>query len=358
MDQGGDLPHLAGQLHKAGARPAAQVKDLGHEEAGGEIPAVPGEVVAQNLFGGGVGPDEIGRGVVVVKALEGAQVKGQPHGGIGGVAVAPPGLVVPKEHQHHRLVQTVQVLGQLVHGGDGLPHPGEIVVPDVAALLVQTAALGGDVLGDGRGGPLIGAVVLIGHGEGEAGAVGYPLLQLSEQLVGENIVGVIDGAGGVHQIAIVVLGEPAVLKAQIAVHVLAVIEPAVARVAEKGLIALVPEVPHIGVGVPAEVVVRGVAGQKAPLAVHRAPGEDVGQQPAGHALVGQLMPLLIYLGHGGLACHKVKVGQVAEGLQHNAHDGHLLVRRDVLVGKLRQHGLGRLGVIPRGRRGEHVPHAV
>ena len=67
VDQGGHLPHLAGKLHKGRSRPAAQVKDLGHEEAGREIPAVPGEVVAQNLFGGGVSGSVCDRRLDAVK---------------------------------------------------------------------------------------------------------------------------------------------------------------------------------------------------------------------------------------------------------------------------------------------------
>ena len=266
--------------------------------------------------------------------------------------------MVPEEDQHHRPVQLLQSLGQLDHGLDGGVHPLEIVVPDVAALCGHAGVGGGEILHPGGIGRLVGTVVLIGHGEGEAGALCRALGQLGEQLQDQNVVRVVDGAGGVYQRTIVVLGEPAVLKAQIVVHVLPVIEPAVPRVAEKGLIALVPEIPHIGVGVPAEVVVLGVAGQKAPLAVHRAPGKDVGQQPAGHPLLRQRVPGVIHPGSVRVAGHKVKIGQVAEGLQHDAHHGHLLVRRDVRIGERPQQGLGLGPVIARGRGRKHVPHTV
>ena len=48
VEQGRDLPDLPLELVEAAARPAAPVKDLGHEEAGGEVPAVPREIMTQS----------------------------------------------------------------------------------------------------------------------------------------------------------------------------------------------------------------------------------------------------------------------------------------------------------------------
>lgn len=49
MDQGGDLPHLLGELEEGGAGPAALLKQLRHQEAGGEVAALSLEVTAQGL---------------------------------------------------------------------------------------------------------------------------------------------------------------------------------------------------------------------------------------------------------------------------------------------------------------------
>ena len=97
MDQGGHLPRLLGELEEGGAGPAALLKQLRHQEAGGEVAALPPEVPAQGLPGRGVGPDQIGRGVVLVKALQCGGVKAGPDAVIGVVAVASPGLVVAEE---------------------------------------------------------------------------------------------------------------------------------------------------------------------------------------------------------------------------------------------------------------------
>ena len=69
---------------------------------------------------------------------------------------------------------------------------------------------------------------------------------------------------------------------------------------KKGVIALLPEIPDIGVSGLAEVLVLSVAGEKAPLAVHRAAREDIGQQVAGDGLRLQVVERGIDRLDGGL----------------------------------------------------------
>ena len=69
---------------------------------------------------------------------------------------------------------------------------------------------------------------------------------------------------------------------------------------KKGVIALLPEIPDIGVSGLAEVLVLSVAGKKAPLAVHRAAREDIGQQVAGDGLLLQVVERGIDRLDGGL----------------------------------------------------------
>ena len=266
--------------------------------------------------------------------------------------------MISEEDQHHRLLHGLQLLRQPHHGVHGVGYPVEVVVPDVAALLAEAGVGGGQVLHRGGEGGLIGPVVLVGHGEGEAGAILHLVLQLVGQLGHQNVVRVVDGRQGRDQRLVVVVGEPLLLKAQVFVDVLAVIEPAVARVAEHGLVALAAEVPDVGVGGLAEVVVGGIAGEEAPLAVHGASGEDVGEQVARHRLLLQLVPRLVGLHHRlGLSQNR-QVGEVAEGLQHDAHDADLLLRGDVLVGEGRQQGLGVSLVVALRGCGEHLPEGV
>ena len=53
-----------------------------------------------------------------------------------------------------------------------------------------------------------------------------------------------------------------------------------------------------------------------------------------------------------------EVGEVAEGLQHDAHHIDLLLLRDVRLGVGLQDGLGRLGVVPLRGMGDQVLNGV
>ena len=59
MDDGELLAHRRGGLGEGVALPAEQVKEVAHQEAGGEVGALAGEAEAQRLFGRVVGPDEV-----------------------------------------------------------------------------------------------------------------------------------------------------------------------------------------------------------------------------------------------------------------------------------------------------------
>ena len=125
-----------------------------------------------------------------------------------------------------------------------------------------------------------------------------------------------------------------------------------------GLIALAVKVPHIGVGGLGEVLVLAVSGEESPLGVHRAAGEDVGEQVAGHRLLLQLVPGLVDRLHRLMVRQGGEVGEVAEGLQHDAHHIDLLLLRDVRLGVGLQDGLGRLGVVPLRGMGDQVLNGV
>ena len=155
-----------------------------------------------------------------------------------------------------------------------------------------------------------------------------------------------------------VFGEPVLLKAQESVDVLPVIEPAEARVPPPGLIALPVKVPHIGVHIVSELLILAVPSQEAPLRVHRAPGEDVGQQVAGDTLLLQGVPGSIYLLYVLLFGQSRKISEVAEGLQHDPHHADFFVLRDRLLGEALQGGGSHRLLIPLRRHRKHILHTV
>ena len=201
-------------------------------------------------------------------------------------------------------------------------------------------------------------MVLVGDGEGEARAQGRTLPKLILQLPDQDGVGLPDRGHRVYKGAVVVFREPVVLKAQILIDILPVIEPPVARMAAEGLIALIPEIPDIGAGGGTEIVMLRIAGEEGPLGVHRSPGEDVGQQIAGDGPGLQLVPGGVDLGHPLLAGQNLKIGEVAEGLQHDSHNRYLLTLRDAAVGVCVHLGGGLGLAVAGGGRGEHILEGV
>ena len=198
-------------------------------------------------------------------------------------------------------------------------------------------------------------MALVGDGEGEQRGVRLQPLRHRVGQVGQEQVVVEGGGRAVHR-AVVVLREAVLVEAQVAVDVLAVVEPVVAGVPAKGLIALVLQIPHIGRGVGAVVgIFEAHSGEEGPLGVHRAPGEDVGQQVPGIALRLQgVVPGVHVLGE----LDPLKGGEVGESLQHHRHHVHLLVLRDVLVLVLGQQDLRLLLVVALRRVGQGILHAV
>ena len=77
--------------------------------------------------------------------------------------------------------------------------------------------------------------------------------------------------------------------------------------AAEGLITLVPEIPDVGVGGRAKILVGGVAGEEGPLGIHRAAGKNVGQQVAGDGLFLQGVPGGVDLEHALLAGQRLEV---------------------------------------------------
>ena len=74
--------------------------------------------------------------------------------------------------------------------------------------------------------------------------------------------------------------EHALIKSEVFVHVAAVVKPTVAGVTVKRVVALRLEVADIGIDGAAELLVLAVAREIAPFGIHRAAGEDVGEQAA------------------------------------------------------------------------------
>ena len=272
------------------------------------------------------------------------------------VAVAQPGLVVPKHHQYDGLIrgtESVYHVRQVPLGGHhraqvvGQDIPGGVVKPRIGEKVLRLPPPALPVP--------VGAVPLVGDGEGEQRRVLLQLLQDGPGEVGQEPVVVENRVCAVHR-AEVVLREAVGVEAQVGIHILPVVKPVVAGVAAGGPVALALEVAYVGGGVPPVVVIPvGHAGEEGPLGIDGAPGEDVGEQGAGIALRLQGVPDSVYvLGELDL----LKLGEVGEGLQHDAHKVHLFVLRDGGVLILGQPPLRLPLVIALRGAGEGVLHAV
>ena len=259
VQQRRDVPHGAGELHIAGAGPTARVEQPRHQEAGRKVTAVAGEVRAEDLLRRAVRPNEIGRGVIVPEAGKRRRVKINAHLLIDRAAVAHPRLVVAEEHEHHRGITRVQLLRQTDIFADRFIHAEEVVVENITALLRPAACFGRNI-GNGALRFGVGAVILIAHREGEQGRA-VRRVEVGEQVVRELLVGMPHGDVGVDQLAKAVFRENAPVKAEVVVHALAVIEPAVAGVRVVRRIALRREVADVGAGRAAVFVVLARAGE-------------------------------------------------------------------------------------------------
>ena len=91
-----------------------------HQEAGGQVRALPHKVTAGDLLGRGVCPDGVPGGIIIQKALLGGGVQADAQGLVEGAVVAHPGFVIPVEQQHHRLIQALQEVQKLHHIAAGV----------------------------------------------------------------------------------------------------------------------------------------------------------------------------------------------------------------------------------------------
>ena len=121
-------------LHVGRALPTDHLKDLIHEEAGGEIRALALEALAQLGLGCLVAPDGVPGGVIVSEALLRGGVQADAHALVDDAVVAHPGLMVPVEDQHHRLVQGVEIGHELLDVVGGVLDQVEVVVQGVEGL--------------------------------------------------------------------------------------------------------------------------------------------------------------------------------------------------------------------------------
>ena len=350
VEQGRGGHDLVRQAGIAGTGPAALVEEDIHQEAGADIGAGADEVGPEDGLCGIIGPDEVVGGVVVVKALLplGADIDAQ--GVIGDALVAQPGLVVPEEDQDHRLLYVPEGVDHLLHPQAGIPDAPEVVVDDVIIAVTQPAL--GDIdlrkIGIVR---RVGAVVLVGHVEGEDGALLQGCQDMLRHIRQEHRV----LWDPIHKVRIVVLDEAVVRDTQVRVDIEPVVEGFVARVGALDGVALAFEVPGIAPGGPPEALQRGKARQYAPLRVDGAAGEDIGQQPTVEAL--GLEGVVFGVGvHAGDLIRDL--GQVAEGLQLGQDDADLLLPGDIRGGVRRQDRLGGIGVVALRRRGQGVGDGV
>ena len=97
----------------------------------------------------------------------------------------------------------------------------------------------------------------------------------------------------VGKLPIVIFHKIIILKAQIAVDVFPVVEPLEAGVTAFHSIALVPEIPGIGIGILPEILELAEARQKTALRIDGAAGKDIGDQIAGNSFLLQLVVFLI-----------------------------------------------------------------
>jgi hypothetical protein len=227
--------------------------------------------------------------------------------------------VVAENHQHHRGILP-QAVCQFCQAGGGVLDGAEVVVQNIIGALLLIGAV--PIAVPVRQGIVgIGAVALVADGEVEIGDGGIPGTVEIQDVREEDVV----HGKALVQSFIAILEEPIPVKAQVTVHVPAVVEVVVAGVAALGGIALLLEVP--GAGIPPEIVQGGVAGEESPLRLDGASGKNIGNEIAGKALC--LQGVILGIDLRGDA-RKPDPLQIVESLQLDADDVHLPVRRDVL----------------------------
>ena len=259
--------------------------------------------------------------------------------------------MVPEGHQHHRLRRCPQPVDECRQLPVRLHNGSHVGVHGVSAL--RGILLPGKVLlrpGVPGG---VGAVALDVDGEGETGLPRLPaLFQVGVDLRQQNGVLRIDRLG--HPV-IVPLQIPVLLKPQIPVDVLPVIEPLVIGMAPLDGVPLLPEIPGVGVGIPPKIPQLIISGQEAPLRINGASGKDIGHQIAGIAL--RLQGVIEIVPAGVQPRHAV-TGEIHIGLPHEPHEADFPLLRNIRVRiflqKLRRLCL----VVPRRRHLHKIGNAV
>ena len=259
--------------------------------------------------------------------------------------------MVAEEDEHHRLLLCSELVDELLQLHVTIHDGRHVVVHGVFALLgvVPGEVVHGAVaLGGG-----IGPVALDVDAEGEVGLAGILVgLEVAVDLRQEDAVLRQIGLG---QILIVPLQEAVALKAQIAVEVLAVVEPLVVGMAALHGVALLAEIPDIGVGIAAVVADLVVPGEEAPLAVHSAASKDVGHQVP---VVALLLQLVVEGVAAGVQALNIIPGEVHIGLPHEGDDIYLPVLRDIRIGIGSQQLLRRIFRVAFGRSFHHLRNTV
>ena len=266
--------------------------------------------------------------------------------------------MVSEEDEDDGFIARFQLLRHAAHFVDRAANAGKVVVDDAAGLHRPAGLFGrGIFLPVGLGG--VGAVVLIRNREEEEGIVlRRARVDILEQVVYKYPVRAVERVGNGDEVAKARVVEYALVKAEVLVHVAAVIKPAVAGVAVERVVALRLKVADIGVDGAAELLVLAVAREVAPLGVHRAAGEDIGEKVSRNAALFQLVQRLVDLVDRADIVEHGEIRQVGEGLEHDADDGDLLSLRDILI-LIGRERAARLALAVAARRvGEHVLHAV
>ena len=268
--------------------------------------------------------------------------------------------MVAPEHHHHGCFVIPQGIQKLQHSVARIPHGAQIVVHDVVIVVTHIFIISRGV--PSAAAPFhsisgIGSVSLIGNVEVKHRLPLCRSLLIQPQHFRQSHLVISNCAAG--QFRIVVIEEQIFFKSQPRHNIPPIVKPFVAGVAAGGPIALVPEIPNIGVGIFPEIPELIVPGEGAALRINGAPGKNIGNQIAGIAFRLNLMIRSVHIAADAL---DAQIGEIVERLQLESNDVHFLVRRNFFIGVLTEQLLRRLaGISLRGRihrRGNAVEKRV
>ena len=201
-------------------------------------------------------------------------------------------------------------------------------------------------------------MVLIRNGEEEErGVVLRACVDVVQEVIDQHGVGRVERLVDGDELGKARFVEHALVKAEVFVHIAAVIEPRIARVAVERVVALRLKIADKGIRCAAELLMLAVTGEEAPFGVRCAAGKNVGEKVAGNAALFQLVQRLIDPAHRGKLAQRGKIRQVGERLEHDADDCDLLFVRNVGVPILRERLIGVAVAVALRRVGKHILHA-